>query len=181
MTQPRRVTHVRDHNGRVCHMVTGGHPNCGPIGGWRAVILQACRIDLANWPIPDEPVQVIVPSLKPGRVHASPHPASGSAFDATGLNTWGAVRQGWLDADAMVRKVKVEEISLRGLTLGGYDTRRAWAVVNGVGFDLAGVNKALVEHKRRPLQGMLGNLDLLNGSVAISALTSCTCGLPRRR
>ena len=64
-------------------------------------------------------------------------------------------------------KVKVEKVSLRGLTLGGYDTRRAWAVVYGQGFDLAGLNKVLAEQKRRPIQGLLGNLDLLNGSAVI--------------
>ena len=67
----------------------------------------------------------------------------------------------------LARKVKGEDVSLRGLTLGGYDTRRAWGVVYGLGFDLAGVNKFLVEQKRRPIQGLLGNLDLLNGSAVI--------------
>ena len=77
-------------------------------------------------------------------------------------------------------KAKGEKVSLRGLTLGGYDTRRAWAEVYGQGFDLAGVNKFLAEQKRRPIQGVLGNLDLLNGSAVIDFGTNTLYLRPAR-
>jgi predicted aspartyl protease len=93
--------------------------------------------------------------------------ASVSTFDAAGLDKWGAMRLGGVESHGWVGKVKGEEVNLRGLTLGVYDTRRTWAVVNGGGFDLASLNKALAGQKRKPIQGLLGNLDLLNGSAVI--------------
>jgi predicted aspartyl protease len=93
--------------------------------------------------------------------------ASFSMFDTAGLDKWGAVRLGERDAHAWRGKVKGEDVKLRGLRVGEYDTRRAWAVVYGGGFDLAGVNEFFVEQKRKPIQGLLGNLDLLNGSAVI--------------
>ena len=93
--------------------------------------------------------------------------ATVSTFDTAGLDKWGAERLGAVDVDGLGGKVKGETISLRGLMLGGYDTRRAWAEVYGQGVDLAGLNKLLVEQKRRTISGMLGNLDLLTGSAVI--------------
>jgi hypothetical protein len=93
--------------------------------------------------------------------------ASFSMFDTAGLGKWGAVRQGGLEAQALRGKVTGEAVDLRGMTLGGYDTRRAVAVVYGAGFDLTGLNQALAQKKRQPIQGLLGNLDLLNGSAVI--------------
>lgn len=90
-----------------------------------------------------------------------------TAFETAGLGKWGAVRQGETEANALRGKVKGENVNLRGLQVGEYDTRRAWAVVYGCGFELAGLNKFFSEQKRRPIQGLLGNLDLLNGSAVI--------------
>jgi predicted aspartyl protease len=93
--------------------------------------------------------------------------ATVSAFDTAGLDKWGAMRLGKLEADSFGRKVECEEVRFRGLTLGGYDTRRAWVEVHGGAYDLSGLNDAMAQYKRRPVQGMLGNVDLLSGSAVI--------------
>jgi hypothetical protein len=98
--------------------------------------------------------------------------ASISMFDTAGLGKWGAVRVGAQEVHGLAGKAKGEHVNFRGLTLGGYDTRRAWGVVYGTGVDLAGLNKAFVEQKLRPIQGLLGNLDLLNGSAVIDFATN---------
>ena len=90
-----------------------------------------------------------------------------TAFDTAGLDKLRAVRMGAREGHALRGKVKGEDVNLRGLLLGGYDTRRTFGVVYGCGFDLAGLNTFFVEQKRRPIQGLLGNLDLLNGSALI--------------
>lgn len=91
-----------------------------------------------------------------------------SEFDTAGLDKWGAERWGWVDAlDSWGHKVKCEDARFRGMALGGYDTRRAWGIVNGAGVDLAGLNKAMAQYQRRSFQGLLGNLDLLTGSAVI--------------
>ncbi|QJW96387.1 pepsin/retropepsin-like aspartic protease family protein [Frigoriglobus tundricola] len=90
-----------------------------------------------------------------------------SAFDTAGLDKWGAERMGGTVGEGLAGKVKAENVNLRGLMIGEYDTRRAWAVVCGVGVDLAGLNKARAEQKLPPIQGLLGTLDLLNGSAVI--------------
>ena len=58
-------------------------------------------------------------------------------------------------------------VGFRGLRIGGYDTRRAWVAGYGAGFDLTGMNEFFTAQKRRPIQGLLGNFDLLNGSAVI--------------
>ena len=93
--------------------------------------------------------------------------ATWSAFDTAGLKKWGAMRLGGLQARGGRGKVNGDEINLRGLTLGGYDTRRAFGVVYGAGFDLSLLNEAMVAQKQRPVDGLLGSLDLLNGSAVI--------------
>ena len=93
--------------------------------------------------------------------------ATMSMFDTVGLGKWGAERQGEREVNAGRGKVKGEDVNLRGLTLGEYDTRRAWGAVYGVGLDLAGPNKFFVKQKRQPIQGLLGNQELLNGSAVI--------------
>jgi predicted aspartyl protease len=90
-----------------------------------------------------------------------------STFDAGGLAKWGAERLGGTVAEAVGGEAKGEKARLRGLTLGGYDTRQAWSEVSGWGFDLTGINQLFAERKRQPVQGLLGNLDLLNGSAVI--------------
>ena len=92
---------------------------------------------------------------------------SKSVFDPTGLEKRDAERLGKVEADGLAGRVKVEEIHLRGLKLGAYDTRRAWVVVNGAEIDLAGFNRALAGEKQKPLQGLLGAQDLRNGSAVI--------------
>jgi hypothetical protein len=93
--------------------------------------------------------------------------SSASMFDAAGLGKWGAKRLGATEGQAWRGKVKFEEVHLRGLTLGKFDTRSAWAVVYGGGLDLAELNKAAVAQKLKPIQGLLGNQDLLNGSAVM--------------
>lgn len=90
-----------------------------------------------------------------------------SAFDTAGLGKWGAERLGKMETLGFGGKAMGEKIILRGLKLGGYDTRRAWMEVAGHGYDLAELNKLLVEQKRQPIQGVLGNIDLLTGSAVI--------------
>jgi hypothetical protein len=93
--------------------------------------------------------------------------ASMSGFDRAELDKWEAERLGKMEVEGLGGRVEVEEIHLRGLTLSKYDTRRAWAVVQGGAFDLAELNRALAERKLLPIQGVLGNLDLLTGSAVI--------------
>ena len=101
-----------------------------------------------------------------------------SSFDAAGLGKWGAVRLGGADAQAWRGKVKAQEVHLRGLTLGKYDTRRAWAVVHGAAVDLAGMNDVLAAQEMKPIQGLLGNQDLLNGSAVFDVGTDPLCLRP---
>ncbi|MBX9627525.1 MAG: hypothetical protein K2X82_27235 [Gemmataceae bacterium] len=56
---------------------------------------------------------------------------------------------------------------LRGLRLGGYDTRSAWASVTAVGLDLSTHNQQKTAAGRPPFDGLLGHPDLLNGSAVI--------------
>ena len=95
-----------------------------------------------------------------------------SAFDTAGLGKWGAKRLGAKEFDGFGGKVKAEDVDLRGFTLGGYDTRREWGVVYGIGLDLTGLNKVFVDQKHQAIQGLLGNLDLLNGSAVIDFSTN---------
>jgi hypothetical protein len=88
-----------------------------------------------------------------------------SAFDTAGLGKWGAIRLGKVEVDGLGGNA--EKIRLRGMTFGDYDTRQTWAVLNGCELSLAGLNALLAQQKRKPIQGMLGNLDLLNGSAVI--------------
>src|SRR6185437_11778763 len=74
--------------------------------------------------------------------------ANVSAFDESGLSKWGGKRLGKVDGDSLGGRVKGNEVHIRGLTFGEYDTRQAFSVVNGMGVDLTGINKALVEQKR---------------------------------
>jgi hypothetical protein len=90
-----------------------------------------------------------------------------SRFGAMGLSKWGAERLGKVDVEGLGEVESAEKIRLRGLMLGRYNTRRAWAVVNGCEYDLAEVNQLFAEQKRKPIQGSLGSLDLLNGSAVI--------------
>jgi hypothetical protein len=71
------------------------------------------------------------------------------------------------EREAFGGQVKGDWIRFRGLTFGGYDTRRSFAMVNGFGVDLSGMNKILTEQKLPPFHGLLGNLDLLSGSAVI--------------
>lgn len=93
--------------------------------------------------------------------------ATASLFDAARLGEWGGKRLAGVESQGLGVKLKGDEVKLRGLTLGGYDTRRTWAAVYGGAFDLARINEALALQKRQPIQGLLGNLDLLTGSAVI--------------
>jgi uncharacterized protein (TIGR03067 family) len=93
--------------------------------------------------------------------------ANVSAFDVAGLEKWGAKRFGGAEASGFGGKSKTEKVSLRGLTLGTYDTRRVWQEVYGGGIDLTAINNGLAEQKRKPISGLFGGLDLLNGSAVI--------------
>ena len=93
--------------------------------------------------------------------------ATVTAFDTALLNKLGAKRMGATEGHAWTGKVKGEMVGFRGLRIGGYDTRRAWVAGYGAGFDLTGMNEFFTAQKRRPIQGLLGNFDLLNGSAVI--------------
>jgi len=95
-----------------------------------------------------------------------------SVFDTAGLDKWGAVRLGWMKVDGLGDNVSAETLRLRGMTLGEYDTRQVWAVLNGHAINIAGLNVLLARQKRKPIQGMLGNYDLLNGSAVIDYVTN---------
>lgn len=90
-----------------------------------------------------------------------------SVFETKALAKWGATRTGSEAARGLGGRVKVDAIQLRGLMLGKYDTRQAWAVLFGYGLDLANLNQSLIEDKLPAVQGLLGNLDLFNGSAVI--------------
>jgi uncharacterized protein (TIGR03067 family) len=94
-----------------------------------------------------------------------------STFDTAGLSKWGAVRLGRMKVDGLGKNANAEMLRLRGMTLGDFDTRQSWAVQNGVELDLAGINLLLAQQKRKPIHGMLGNQDLLNGSAVIDYAT----------
>jgi len=98
--------------------------------------------------------------------------ANVSAFDAAGLEKWGAKRFGGGEAKGFGGKAMTEKISLRGLTLGKYDTRRVWQEVYGSSTDLTAMNEGLAQQKRKPISGMFGGLDLLNGSAVVDLSTN---------
>ena len=61
--------------------------------------------------------------------------ANTTAFDATGLDKWGAKRLGGVQVRGLGKNVEAEEFRLRGLTLGGYDSRRfgqEWMVEHSI-------------------------------------------------
>ena len=93
--------------------------------------------------------------------------ANFSTFDSTGIDKWAGKRRGEGEGRGFGGSVKADEVHLRGLTLAKYNTRRAWAEVYGFGIDLSTVNKYLLEEKLPSIHGVLGNLDLLNGSAVI--------------
>ena len=90
-----------------------------------------------------------------------------SWFDAAGLKTWGAERVGAKSVEGLRAEFQAEQVHLRGLTIGGYDTRRAWRVQFAGGSDLSGLNTLLADQKRKPMHGMLGGFDLMNGSAVV--------------
>ena len=90
-----------------------------------------------------------------------------SAFDTAGLDKWGAVRLGKMQVDGLGNNATAEMLRLPGLRIGEYDTRQTWAVLNGHELNMAGLNVLLARQKRKPIQGVLGNFDLLNGSAVI--------------
>ncbi len=90
-----------------------------------------------------------------------------SVFDTAGLSKWGAVWLGRVEGKSLGGSLQVEGVCLRGLTLGAYDTRRVLSGVYGGGIDLSQINKAMTQEKLQPIQGLLGNLDLLTNSAVI--------------
>jgi uncharacterized protein (TIGR03067 family) len=93
--------------------------------------------------------------------------ANVSGFDAAELEQLGAKRFGGGEARGFGGRAVTERMSLRGLTLGTYDTRRVWQEIYGGSIDLTAMNNVLARQNRKPISGMLGALDLLNGSAVI--------------
>jgi len=66
----------------------------------------------------------------------------------------------------------VDTYIMPGMTFGKYDSRGAWMKVYGAGMDASAVNRGLAEQKKPPVQGSLGNLELLTGSAVIDFATN---------
>lgn len=99
--------------------------------------------------------------------------SNATAFDSSGLDKWGARRLGRLGSQGLGGGMgMIETVSLRGMKIGGYDTRRAWEVVYGAGVDLTGMNIGLAADKLPAIHGLLGNLELLDSSAVIDFHTN---------
>ncbi|MBX9585221.1 MAG: aspartyl protease family protein [Gemmataceae bacterium] len=93
--------------------------------------------------------------------------ASTSVFDAARLKKWGPKPFMEAETQGFGGHQKGTIYRLRGFEVGGYDTRRAWREAWATGIDLTGINKARVEHKLPPIDGLLGANELRNGSAVI--------------
>lgn len=62
---------------------------------------------------------------------------------------------------------KAELSRFRGLRVGEYETQGAWASTLAVGTDLEEINKAREARKQPAVDGLLGDLDLRNGSAVL--------------
>jgi hypothetical protein len=103
-----------------------------------------------------------------------------TVFDKEGLTKWGVERLGEIVAYGWGGNTATEKYRLRGFNLGEYDTRRSYIMAYGAGIDLTGLNKSLTGQKRSPIQGMLGNFDLLNGSAVLDFGTNTLYLRPAR-
>ncbi|MBX9585220.1 MAG: aspartyl protease family protein [Gemmataceae bacterium] len=88
-----------------------------------------------------------------------------SQFDPAGLKKWGAKPAG--EARAVGGEEMAQIFQLRGLQVGGYDTRRGWNVSQCGDADLTQANKTRARDKLPPLDGLLANLDLRKGSAVV--------------
>ena len=79
----------------------------------------------------------------------------------------GAKEQSTLDLRTLTGVAQGKQIELKSMTVGKYDTRSSWNMMQGVSIDLTGMNAKLKEIKVAPVDGLLGHLDLLNGSAII--------------
>jgi predicted aspartyl protease len=79
----------------------------------------------------------------------------------------GAKEQNTLDMRTLTGITQGKLIELKSMTVGKYDTRSSWNMMQGVSIDLTGMNAKLKEIKVAPVDGLLGHLDLLNGSAIV--------------
>ena len=64
------------------------------------------------------------------------------------------------------------EVSLRGLSIGDFDTRTTANAIPFAALDFTAINTALVQHRKlRPIDGLLGHIDLRDYSAVIDYST----------
>jgi uncharacterized protein (TIGR03067 family) len=95
-----------------------------------------------------------------------------SVFDSAKLKKWGGKVQGRADGVGFGGKASGDIVQLNSLRVGEYDTLRAWGGVECFGTDLSNINTFFQQHKLKPVDGMLGNLTLHNGSAVIDFHTN---------
>ena len=95
-----------------------------------------------------------------------------TAFDSAKLKKWGGKVQGRVDIVGFAGKATGDIVLLNSLRVGEYDTLRAWGGVECVGTDLSNINTLFQQHKFKPIDGLLGNLTLHNGSAVIDFHTN---------
>lgn len=95
-----------------------------------------------------------------------------TTLDSAGLKKWGVKAGDRVEGQGLSNTFQGDMRLLRDLHVGGYDTRRAWGGAECLGTDLAGVNKARADLKLKPVDGLLGNLTLHNGSAVIDYHTN---------
>ena len=95
-----------------------------------------------------------------------------ATFDTAALKKWGGKVSSRADFEGLGNKSQGDLSILGDLRIGDYDTKRSWGGVECFGTDLADLNKVLTESKRKPIDGLLGNLTLHNGSAVIDYHTN---------
>jgi predicted aspartyl protease len=98
--------------------------------------------------------------------------ASMTTFDSAGLKKWGVEPGERIEGKGWGGKFSGEISVLRSLSVGEYDTRRAWGGTECVATDITNINTFFQQHKLKPVDGFLGNLTLQNGSAVIDFHTN---------
>jgi uncharacterized protein (TIGR03067 family) len=95
-----------------------------------------------------------------------------TTFDSAGLKKWGGKSEERIEVKGWGGKSSGQMSLLRSLQVGEYDTLKAWGGTECIATDISPINTLFQQHKLKPIDGMLGNLTLHNGSAVIDFHTN---------